>query len=286
MEQLKSLEVDEWVEELGILCRERRCRGPRFVKPYHFATLAHVLRRDRATQLNLPDKIASYAQTMNLYAAVDIPSPFGPFERNPAGRYHPIELLREEATVEPTATALVELFKPVCPSAPTLNAVYIMLRELLGNCHAHSEASDGLFGVVCAQVWSGGRKAQIAIADSGVGVRHSLMGNAQLLNRLKSENSCAMATEYGITSKPNHHSGYGLHIARRLMEQNRGVLYVRSGTEAFYTSGSRHNSYRTKSYWDGTLLVIEWDLDRPMDIGAIYKTFPLPEGMTDDDFDF
>ncbi|MEH6434271.1 ATP-binding protein [Massilia sp. DD77] len=287
MDQVQPADIEDWIDELDILCRERRCRGPKFVKPFHFATLAHTLRRDHATQLNLPEKISRYAHTMNLWDAVDIPSPHGPFERNPAGRYHPLELLEDEAMVEPTAKALLALFTPVCSDPKTLDAVYVMLRELLGNCHAHSEASDGLFGVVCAQVWSVGRRAQIAIADSGIGIRRSLMGNPLLLDRLKTENSCQMATAYGITSKPGKgHSGYGLAVARGLMEQNHGVLYVRSGNEAFHLSGARTSASNTRSRWNGTLLVIEWDLDRPMDITKVYKAFPLPEGMDDDDFDF
>ena len=267
MDPVQPSDIENWIEELRILRDQCRCRGPLFLKPFHFSTLAHVLRRDRTTELNLPEKIRRYAHTMRLYDAFEIESPFGPFNLNPAGRYHPLELLREEAMVEPIAKALLELFKPVCADPNTLDAVNIMLRELLGDCHAHSEVTDGLFGVVCAQVWKAGRRAQIAIADSGIGIRSSLMGNPLLLDRLKSKNSCEMATVYGITSKPGRgHSGYGLAVARGLMEQNRGVLYVRSGNEAFHLSGLRTSSSRTPGHWNGTLLVIEWDLDRPMDI--------------------
>jgi anti-sigma regulatory factor (Ser/Thr protein kinase) len=222
---------------------------------------------------------------MKLWQALGMESPFGPKERVSSGRYHPIELLTDEATIDDVAESLVSLFTPVCSNARTLDAVQTMLRELIGNCYAHSDVADGLYGIICAQVWAGGRKAQIALADSGIGIRSSLEQNPELADRLRTENSCGLATEYGITSKPGRgHSGYGLHIAKRLLEQNKGVLYVRSGLEACCVSQAVTKNFYTKSRWNGTLLVIEWDIDKPMDISDVYASLPLPEGINDDDF--
>lgn len=287
MNSTSSTDIENWLCEIQVLQQTKVCTGPRFVKPFHLATLAHMLRKENPTHLTLPEKIGSYADTMNLWGALEIASPFGPKERRAAGRYHPIELLKDEDSIDNAADALVALFKPVCTNAQTIDAIHTMLRELIGNCFAHSAVTDGMYGVICAQVWSHGRKAQIALADSGIGIRASLLQNSLLLDRLHTENSCELATEYGVTSKPGRgHSGYGLAVARKLLEQNNGVLYVRSGDEAFYLSANTVHKFPTDSRWDGTLLVIEWDLDEQMDIGAVYKAFPLPEGMNDDDFDF
>ena len=287
MNSTTSADIEGWLTELQTLQTTGRCGGPKFVKPFHLATLAHTLRKNKTTELNLPEKISGYADTMNLWEALDIASPFGPKERRAAGRYHPIELLKDEASIDAAADALGALFKPVCSTAQTIDAIQTMLRELIGNCFAHSAVTDGVFGVICAQVWAGGRKAQITLADSGIGIRSSLEQNKLLFDRLNTENSCELATEYGVTSKPGKgHSGYGLAVARKLLEQNNGVLYVRSGREAFYLSSKVVQKFPTTSQWDGTFLVIEWDLDEQMDIGAVYGDFPLPEGMDDDDFNF
>lgn len=287
MNSTSFTDIEYWLDQLQTLQQTRRCGSPNFMKPFHLATLAHTLRRDNTQQLNLPEKIGGYADTMNLWGALEIASPFPPKERRTAGRYHPVEVLKDEASIDAAAEALVALFRPVCSNAPTIDAIQTMLRELIGNCYAHSAVTDGVYGIICAQVWSGGGKAQIALADSGIGIRSSLEQNSLLFDRLSSENSCELATEYGITSKPGKgHSGYGLAVARRLLEQNNGVLYVRSGHEGFYLSSKSVQKIHTKSMWDGTLLVIEWDLDQQMDIGAVYGSFPLPEGMDDDDFNF
>lgn len=277
-------DIENWLSCLKLLRETKSCDGPRFVKPFHLATLAHTLRTLNVSHVRLPEKIAHYADTMKLWDALGIPSPFPPKNRQP-GRYQPIELLTNVNSIDDLANRLVSLFHPVCPNERTIDAIQTMLRELIGNCYAHSDVGDGLYGIACAQVWNGGRKGQIALADSGVGVRASLQQNVELRERLQRENSCEMATEYGVTSKPGKgHSGYGLAVARGLLELNQGVLYVRSGHEAFCMSQSVAKKTNTETGWDGTLIVIEWDLDKLVDIGDVYSSFPLPEGMEDDDF--
>ena len=281
-----SNDIENWLRELVCLSNSNACQTPRFIKPFHLATLTHALRRNPVMALSLPDKIGDYADTMMLWDALELESPFGPKNRKP-GRYYPLRLLNDEHAIEDVAEELAKLFSEVCFDERTVDAVQLMLRELIGNCYAHSDVEDGLFGVICAQVWGSGRKAQITLADSGVGIRNSLRQNALLLDRLAHANSCELATEYGVTSKPGKgHSGYGLAVARKLLEQNNGCLYVRSGYEAYALSANRSESFTTPLRWDGTLLVIEWDLDTKMDIGLVYDSFPLPEGMNDDDFDF
>ncbi|WUR14702.1 ATP-binding protein [[Empedobacter] haloabium] len=280
-------DIEYWLNQLKLMQMMRECEAPRFLKPFHLATLAHILRQEGVGALALPKKVGDYADTMQLWDALEITSPFGPKNRQAAGRYYPIQLLRDETLIEESADALKELFQSVCDSPETLDGVHTMLRELIGNCFAHSAVKDGLYGVICAQVWQGGRKAQIALCDSGIGIRASLSENALLLEKLQHSNSCDLATEYGITSKPGKgHSGYGLAVARGLLQQNLGMLYVRSGNEVFRVCRGRASSATVADQWAGTLLVIEWDLDNPVDISALYDSFPLPEGADDDDFDF
>lgn len=287
MQVTSANDIENWLNELQTLQSTRLCEGPRFIKPFHLATLAHTLRREGAMHLKLPEKIAPYADAMNLWGAIGVPSPFGDRQKHPGGRHFPIQMLTDPSTIEDVAADLSRLFAEACSNAQTIDAVQTMLRELIGNCYAHSDVSDGVHGAICAQVWAGGRKAQIAIADSGIGIRGSLQQNEQLFDKLNSSNSCEFATQYGVTSKPGKgHSGYGLAIARKLLEQNNGVLYVRSGDEAFHLSFNQSKNTSTATDWNGTLLVIEWHLDQPMDISQVYAEFPLPEGMSDDDFDF
>lgn len=285
MEFTHPTELETWLEEVHTLLDQGKCKAPRFIKPFHLATLAHRMRLQNVTQLNLPEKVAPYANTMRLWEALGMLPP-EIIARNP-GRYHPIEVLRDVRTVEATADALVKLLQPVCSNDETLDALNTMLRELIDNCYSHSDVPDGIYGMVCAQVWNGGGKAQIAIADTGIGIRNSLSLNDELSNRIASENCCELATEYGVTGKPGKgHSGYGLAVAKKLIELNNGHLTVRSGKEGFCYRTGKTSRINTTREWHGTLLIIEWDIHRPMNIGEVYASFPLPEGMTDEDFNF
>ncbi|WP_234409370.1 hypothetical protein, partial [Ideonella sp. B508-1] len=125
------------------------------------------------------------------------------------------------------------------------------------------------------------------LADAGIGVRRSLAGNPDLADRLRTENSCSLASEFGITSKPGKgHAGYGLALTRQLLEKAGGRLILVSGDEAFQVNGSRTSDVPIPTAWGGTLAVLEWKTDRPMRLRDVYDSWPLPKGYEDDDFDF
>jgi len=281
----KPSDIEGWLANLQQLRSTKTCANPSFIKPFHLAMLAHVLRTESVGHLTMPEKIGNYADTMMLWEALGIESPFPSKSRLAGGRYSPIILLQDRSTIDAVADKLVSLFSPVCADERTIDAVRTMLRELIDNCYSHSAVEGSLYGMICAQVWAGGRKAQIVLSDSGVGIRASLLENELLHARLDAENSCTIATEFGVTGKPGRgHSGYGLSVARKLLENNNGMLYVRSGNEAFSLLQNVAKSSYTELEWDGTLLVIEWDLDKQVDISDVYSTLPLPEGLDDDDF--
>lgn len=285
MKPTTSDDIEFWLDAINNIHLKDNCPAPFFMKPFHLATFAYLLRHHGATDLSVPPKIQSYANSMNLWGASGLPAP-KEIKRNP-GRYFPLEILRARTQVEDIANALTRLISEACKDADTNDAICTMLRELIDNCFSHSEAEGGIAGMLCAQVWNGGRRAQISIADSGIGIRESLARSEEYFGRLKLENACEMATEFGVTSKRGKgHSGYGLSVARKLLEQNYGVLYVHSQYEAFILSAGHVRSFKSEAPWKGTLLVIEFNLDNPMNIGEVYRSFPLPDGMSDDDFNF
>lgn len=287
MDYMSHHDVSNWLMQLHELEKTASCNCPSFLKPIHLGTITHVLRRNSAISVGLPDKLTSYANTMNLWGALGLESPMGPVKRAPAGKYIPLQLLQDENDVDIVTASVVEIFSSVCKDGDTLNAVDTMLRELIGNCFAHSEAKDDLYGVICGQVWPAGGKAQIVIVDSGVGIRGSLKQNSDLFAKLYESNACELATQYGITSKPGRgHSGYGLAVARKLMEQGGGSLYVGSYEEYYALNNGIHVSSNKQPTWHGTLLVMEWDLSKKLDIKSVWSSFPQPEGYEDDDFDF
>jgi anti-sigma regulatory factor (Ser/Thr protein kinase) len=179
------------------------------------------------------------------------------------------------------------MFANCTPNRNTIDSLQIIMAELLGNCIAHSSKNnDEPFGLVCGQAWPNGNLAQIAIADTGLGIRDSLAGNLELGEQLASQNACELACVYGVTGKPNgNHSGYGLAITQRLAAQKNGVLTVVSGNELYRVDGKNETSREIDSLWNGTLIIFEWNLNVPLDIDSVYASLPRPATMKEEEWD-
>jgi hypothetical protein len=90
-----------------------------------------------------------------------------------------------------------------------------------------------------------------------------------------------------VTSKSAAHSGYGLYILAELVRRNRGTYAITSGAETVIGyQGVRGPVEEVRSHapWRGTVVTMILDLYNKLPLGEVYKTLPLPEGMTEDDF--
>lgn len=289
MRATRLSEIREWNRSLIRLRDEQTCQSPGFFKPYHFVTMALMLKEQGAGYVNLPIEITSYAARMRLWEAIGLESPVTIEERPSGSRFHELTRLSDLAAVGDVSAALSKMVtenvgKPC--SAETQESLFITLTELLGNCHHHARTTDNLHGLVCAQTWYKGARAQFAIADSGIGIRRSLGENPDLAKRLATQNACTLATQLGISSKLNRgHAGYGLAVARDLALQTPGAqLFVQSLDEAVMVSdGQLTEIAKFEHAIPGTLVVFEWDMKKPLDIASVYASWPKAE---DDDDDF
>lgn len=290
MRETRFAEIQDWNKSLAALTLNHSCVSPGFFKPYHFVTLALILKGAGAGSLNLPDDIQSYASWMRLWEAIGLQSPVV-VQGNPGStKIHEIAPLVDLNAVENVSDSLAVFMvnnvgKPC--SSDTAQSLYVMLTELLGNCHHHARAADALHGLVCAQSWYNGKRAQVAIADSGIGVRKSLEENPDLAKRLASENSCELALKLGISSKLNRgHAGYGLALAKDLTSQSRGaMLVVQSYNEAVVVQDGKVVTFeKLQDGFPGTLVVFEWDTASPLDVTSVYANWPKSKDEGDDYF--
>jgi len=281
-------EIKTWLTSLHELIESNKCNAPGFIKPFHLVTLALTMKRNGTKGLTLPEAISSYAARMDLWRAAGLEAP-DVSRGNSTGRFLPAVPLLERNDVHLTANALVKIAEHQSNESETMESLGIVLEELIENCFAHSAPARelNLYGLACAQAWPKGCLAQIAIADPGVGVRAALINNPEYLDLLSSRNACEFATEYGVSGKLGRgHSGYGLALARGVLEKNKGNLIVLSGDEAFACVAGERHTFTLTAPWHGTLIVFEWRTDCPLDVGAVYAGWPQKEGFTDEDFDF
>jgi anti-sigma regulatory factor (Ser/Thr protein kinase) len=278
-------EIEWWLGQLAKGRDGTQFDGPGFMRPYHFATLASEVHRVRAVQLTISPPLQNYSARMRLWQSIDLPPPTTVNERNPGGRFHPLTPIVSEATAEAVADGVVEVFRTAGTTDPaTLKAVGVALSEIFGNAFFHAEAKTKICGLACAQSWPAAQLAQVAVADIGVGIRASLQANPAHHAVLEQRSAPELATELGVTGKPQgKHSGYGLTVARQLMERYGGRFYLVSGQEAFCAREHGAEARKLQVPWNGTMVVLEWHTNRPLDIGPVYASWPKT-GDSDDFF--
>lgn len=278
MEWTTLEDVEWWVEQITNSKPGVEFHGPPFLRPYHFAVLANQVHRLGATQVVVPEAFQGYASRMRLWQSVGLEPPTKVNERNPGGRFHPLSPIVSEMTAQNVASDILAVFRGAGTSdKATLNAIDTALSEIFSNCFFHAEAGREICGLACAQSWPYARLAQVVVADIGIGIRNSLGANLAYSERLKSENAAELATELGVTSKPapgGAHSGYGLTVARQLMEKHGGSFLLLSGNDGFRATEHGSQARELRVPWRGTIVALEWRTDRPFDIGAVYGAWP------------
>jgi anti-sigma regulatory factor (Ser/Thr protein kinase) len=287
MEWTTLEDVEWWIEQIANAKPGVEFQGPDFLRPYHFAVLANQMHRLGAIEVTVPEALQGYASRMRLWQSVGLEPPTRVNERNPGGRFHPLSPIVSETTAQNIATDILEVFRGAGTSdKATLNAIDTALSEIFSNCFFHAAGGREICGLACAQSWPHALLAQVVVADIGIGIRSSLGANPAYRERLQRENAAELATELGVTSKPapgGAHSGYGLTVARQLMEKHGGSFLLLSGNEAIRATEHGSQARELRVPWSGTIVALEWRTDRPFDIGAVYGNWPK-DGDSDEFF--
>lgn len=275
-----------WLHNLNVAFETGELRCPRFLKPFHLVTLALMMKRHQAWDLELPEDIHHYAVRMNVWEAAGIQPPYDVSRHETQNRFIPVEPLQDKSNCDQISRKLSKLIQATGQNQITYDPLrlYEPIFELVSNTYAHAAIHEALYGLVCAQSWPKGNLVQIAFADIGIGIRESLTANVDLESQLAQQNACALACQYGITSKPSHHSGYGLSLANELMKNHAGNLQVYSVDELYSSGVIDAQETLPFPYWQGTLIVLEWPLDQALDVLKVYNQWPISSGFEREDF--
>jgi len=131
------------------------------------------------------------------------------------------------------------------------------------------------------------RIMHVCVCDRGVGIRETFEQSHDARLRALADHSCQWlreATELFVTSKSEGHSGYGLYVARELCRRNGGLFAVVSGGAAFSLRPKHPDAAvsdveelrEVSPEWRGTLIAMQFRLDRTLDLGPVYD-FPAPD---------
>jgi len=175
-------------------------------------------------------------------------------------------------------------------SGPTAQALSISFAELIENAVKHGEITSPAW--LFANYHPQPRIMHVCICDRGLGIRKTFENSSNPRLReltLKPTDWIREATEPLVTSKSEGHAGYGLYLARELCRRNGGTFAIVSGKAAFGVrprtvdaAVSDVEEIRELAVpWQGTLVALQFHLDRPLDLGPVYETLPAPDAGDD-----
>jgi anti-sigma regulatory factor (Ser/Thr protein kinase) len=261
---------------------DKEC-SPHFIKPFHLVLLALAIKKHDVSCVDLSDEIKNYATRMHLWDAAGLEPPYEINEFDRSRSLVPVQAIKRMEDIDQVSKAFQVIAKHhYDEDAP--NDFGTVISELLDNCYRHAERSKDLYGLACVQAWEHGNKGQLCIADTGVGIRNALSQNENYFDRLAHSNACEMAVEYGISGKLGKgHSGYGLALTKGIVDLNKGSLFVISGREGYQSKAGFQKRFNLESEWNGTLIILEWNLNQPLDSGPVYESWPSED--ENDEFD-
>ena len=142
------------------------------------------------------------------------------------------------------------------------------LREILRNILEHSESQTLWY---CAQYWPQYHKAEIAILDSGKGIKNALAGNPHLKINTHSD-AIQQALLPGISGKvfkgrkinrndPWHNSGFGLYMTSRLC-RNGGEFFICSGDHGILLNENGKTHFQLEHHFKGTAVKMVLSTDK------------------------
>ncbi len=191
----------------------------------------------------------------------------------------PLHPITNRFSKEATVNEITSIFEEYAGHVKDVTPFKTLLSELCENVLAHSEFVSP--GYVCARIHEKIMKAEIAIADTGIGIRESFIRGTNLGAKeriARGAGAIEIAVDGLNSSKPvapsgtlRSYYGFGLLITRRLVEENRGILTVISDREVLSIEPYRRDQPRLHVPWAGTFVGLVLDLGNPLPLEEIYE---------------
>jgi anti-sigma regulatory factor (Ser/Thr protein kinase) len=225
--------------------------------------------------------LVQYLQRMNFFSELRVQMPED-FERREAKGFHPVTHVRNEEDSPGATRALAGAVQEHAHlDEQSLGALKSCLNEVVENVFYHAESP--IDALVCAQAYKKKRRTELVIADTGRGIRAALSEVSEYRERVADDcDAIKLALEKNVTNTGDVKRGIGLWVASEVIRRNEGELLILSqdGGLVVDSDGARDV---TDHFWPGTLVVIEFRTDRPINTTTVYDSGEFPD---DDSFGF
>jgi hypothetical protein len=177
----------------------------------------------------------------------------------PTPQYFPLCEIKGEEAISAISKGVIQTLHITGPQA--ISALGGAIHEILRNAEEHSESTTPT--LFAAGYFKLERRVTFAVADTGVGIRSTLLRKRVLLNN--EDDAVAIekaiqpritgAGKPGIATAPDN-AGLGLHTTRMSALDSRGAMLVCSGTAAFMEKGFGTARTQPVPRWWGTLVCV------------------------------
>lgn len=203
--------------------------------------------------------IVNYLARMDVHRALGVEEPR--MQRHPeGGRFIPLILVEDGNAVFDAVNRIADMvlqqFDGVAEFMPAFEWA---VNEIVDNVFIHSKSKSP--GVVCAQLFPNKRRLDIAICDSGIGIRGSLSEGFQLAD---DKVAIEKALQRGVTRNTDVGQGNGMAGTLEIMKRNDGSFGVWSGGALFRLEGGEDRGYETGTSITGTGVYLSFDLKHPV----------------------
>ena len=205
--------------------------------------------------------LQKYLARMDFHRVLDLREP--EHSRLPStGRFIPIFLIKDGADVFEAVNKIADIVLQQFDNARDfLPAFEWAVNEIVDNIFIHSGTKSP--GVVCAQLFPNKKRLDIAICDSGIGIKSSL--SQRFLLKDDSE-AIAKALERGATRDNDIGQGNGMAGSREIMKKNGGDFAVWSGSSLCRIRGGEVAEFSEGSIVPGTGVLLSFDLSEPVSL--------------------
>lgn len=128
------------------------------------------------------------------------------------------------------------------------------ITELLTNANDHAKSELGFW--VCGRYDPGDHNIRICVADSGIGIKQSLVDAGKLPQNIDDANAIVKALEEGMTSRTGKTGGLGLKYISSYVKSHGGSMTILSGTGKVYLARKTKRVKKDHKRYRGTIVSV------------------------------
>ena len=246
----------------------------------------HVIAGGALTIRTFPQDsdVCGYLERINFYKLVGCPCPHEPGRRTHNDAFIEITEIGGTSSDRRVGNKLTSLLKGrVDVKNATGESFLSACGELVDNTrHAYNpaiepQAKNWPLALILGQYYPESNTLHVTVADCGIGILRSLGAKDPEQTFDKDSEAIDRALVLGMKGTGSLGKGMGLAAIQRFMKQNGGIFAIRSG-ECLTTRSARRKKHRYRANWKGTVVSLEINGARNIDISCIIQKMAQEAG--------